>query len=383
VERERRVEPFTVAIPQASLEDLRLRLERTRWPDGGAGAWQDGTDLAYLEDVVAYWRDVYDWRRAEARLNAIPAVRVRCGELRIHALHVRGTGPNPLPLVLTHGWPGSIVEMLAIIPLLTDPGAHGGDPADAFHVVVPSLPGYGFSDRPTSGGIELRAIARMWLELMSALGYERFGAQGGDWGAGVSTQLALTAPERIAGVHLNFLMRAFLPGPETPDLSEEELAFYRSLKHFAATEGAYAALHGTKPQSVAYGLNDSPAGLAAWILEKFRTWSDCGGDVECVFSRDDLLTNISIYWHTQTIGSSIRLYRERALAPPEPPPARPNVPFGFAAFPKELWRVPRSLIERSFRLDRYSMMPRGGHFAAMEQPELLADEIRAFFRPHR
>jgi pimeloyl-ACP methyl ester carboxylesterase len=379
-----RVEPFTIAVPESELEDLRRRLQQTRWPDPGAGEWNDGTDLAYLQEVVTYWRDAYDWRQAEARLNAIPQVRVACSGLNVHALHVRGNGPAPLPLIITHGWPGSVVEMLEIAPRLADPAAYGADPADAFHVVVPSLPGYGFSDRPRTGGTDLRAIARLWLELMPALGYERFGAQGGDWGAGVSTQLAITGPERIVGVHLNYLMRGYVPGPkDANDYTPQELAYFEDGDRFARDEGGYAHVHGTKPQSLAYGLNDSPAGLAGWILEKFRTWSDCGGDVESVFSRDDLLTNVSIYWLTQTIGSSIRLYRERALAPSPRPASPPDVPFGFAVFPKELSRAPRRLIERVFRLERYEVMPRGGHFAAMEQPELLAREIREFFRPYR
>ncbi len=378
------IEPFTIAIPQTQLDDLHLRLAQTRWPDAGAGAWQDGADPTYLRDIVGYWRDTYDWRRAEARLNSFPQVRVDCDGIRIHALHMRGNGPAPLPLVLTHGWPGSIFEMLDIAPLLTDPAAHGGDPSDAFDLVIPSLPGYGFSDRPSVGGTNPPKIAQLWLRLMSALGYERFGAQGGDWGATVSFELALAAPDRLTGVHLNFLPPGYLPTlDDLTDASTEEIAALEARAHWVATEGAYAAVHGTKPQSLAYGLNDSPAGLAGWILEKFKTWSDSGDDIESTFTRDDLLTNISIYWHTQTISSSIRLYRERTLAPPAPPPVRPDVPFGFAAFPKELWSPARSLIERVVRLDRYTVMPRGGHFAALEQPELLAADIRAFFRSYR
>jgi len=378
------VQAFAIEVPQVELDDMRARLERTRWPDAGAGEWRDGTDLAYLRGIVEYWRDAYDWRSAEARLNANPQVRVECGDIGIHALHLRGTGPEPLPLIMTHGWPGSVVEMLDIAPKLTDPAAHGGDPKDAFDLVIPSLPGYGFSDRPRAGGINPSAIADLWLQLMSALGYERFGAQGGDWGATVSIELALAAPERLAGVHLNFAPFGYLPTPKyTPDAGPEEHAFFDDRAKWVAAEGAYAALHGTKPQSLAYGLNDSPAGLAAWILEKFHTWSDCGGDIESVFSRDDLLTNISIYWLTQTIGSSIRLYRQRNLAPPVPLRSAPEVPFGYAAFPKELWTPPKPLLERAFRLERYEVMPRGGHFAALEQPDLLAAEIRAFFRPYR
>jgi pimeloyl-ACP methyl ester carboxylesterase len=378
------IEPFSIAVPQADIDDLRSRLARTRWPDAGAGGWADGTDRAYLQEIVAYWRDEFDWRTAEARLNAIPQVRVDCGNIRIHALHVRGTGPAALPLVITHGWPGSVVEMLAIAPRLTDPAAHGGDPQDAFDVVIPSLPGYGFSDRPSSGGTEPRAIARMWLALMSALGYPRFGAQGGDWGSAVSFELALAAPDRLAGVHLNFMPAGYVPAlSDLVDASPQEVTCLEARARWSGAEGAYAMLHGTKPQSLAYGLNDSPAGLAGWILEKFRSWSDCGGEPERVFARDDLLTNISLYWFTQTIGSSIRLYRERNLAPPVPPAVPPGVAFGYAVFPKEIWAPARRLLERVMRIERYEVMPRGGHFAAFEQPDLLAAEIRAFFRPYR
>ncbi|MGH7728330.1 MAG: epoxide hydrolase family protein [Vulcanimicrobiaceae bacterium] len=379
-----RIEPFAIAVPEAELDELRRRLARTRWPDAVVGDWSDGTDLAYLREIADYWREGFDWRRAEARLNAIPQVRVDCGGLRVHALHLRGTGPSPLPLIVTHGWPGSVVEMLDILPRLADPGAFGGDPADAFHLVVPSLPGYGFSDRPRAPGTNVQAIARLWLELMSALGYERFGAQGGDWGAGVSTQLGIFAPERLVGVHLNYVLRAYLPKRREPlDYDGEERAYFEDSDAFFREEGAYSHQHATRPQSLAYGLNDSPAGLAAWILEKFRRWSDCDGRLENAFRRDDLLANVSLYWFTQTIASSIRLYRERELRPATPPPHAPGVPYGIAAFPKELPMPPRRLVERAFRVTRYERLPRGGHFAAMEQPELLANEIRAFFRPLR
>ncbi|MGH7709012.1 MAG: epoxide hydrolase family protein [Vulcanimicrobiaceae bacterium] len=375
------VEPFKIAISDAQLADLAERLARTRWPDSVGEPWVYGTDLGYLRELVAYWRERFDWRAQEARLNAIPQVRVDAGGLNIHCLHVDGRGPAPLPLIVTHGWPGSIVEMLKILPLLTDPANHGGDAADAFDVVVPALPGYGFSDAAKRPGMNAGAIAERWVRLMSALGYERFGAQGGDWGAGVSTELGFGFPDRVIGVHLNYGMRAYL-APIDPR-SDDERAYDEAVKRWAALEGGYAHIQGTKPQTVAYGLNDSPAGLAGYIIEKFRTWSDCGGDVESVFSRDDLLANVSLYWHTQSIGSSMRLYRERDVAPGRPAEPRSPVPFGFAAFPREISDPPRSLLERSFRLERYARMPRGGHFAAYEQPELLAAEIRAFFRPLR
>ena len=381
---ERLIEPFRIAVPDADISDLRERLARTRWPDAGAGAWSDGTDLEYLKTLVDYWREEFDWRRVEARINDHAQVKVRCGGLKIHAVHIRGEGPAPVPLVMTHGWPGSFFELLEVAKRLAHPTAYEADAADAFHVVIPSLPGFGFSDRPPGSGFEPKSIARLWLELMTALGYERFGTQGGDWGAGVSTEIALAAPERTIGVHLNFMMRGYLLGPERQVAFEPgELAFFADTDRFSAEEGAYAHLHATKPQSLAYGLNDSPTGLAAWIVEKFRTWTDCGGDIECAVGRDDLLANVSLYWYTQTIGSSMRIYRNRSIAPPSPPAVPPDVPFAFAAFPKELFLPPKRLIARSFKLERHAAMPRGGHFAALEQPELLAADVRAFFRNYR
>lgn len=375
-----RVSPFRAHVDQSAIDDLQRRLRITRWPDAGAGDWSDGTSLPYLREVCAYWCDRFDWRAAEQRLNAFPQVRIACKGLTVHALHVRGNGPAPLPLVLTHGWPGSVFEMLGIIPQLTDPAAFGGDPADAFDLVVPSLPGYGFSDRPSRGGFNLTAISTLWVEVMGALGYERFGAQGGDWGAQVSTQLAITAPDHLIGVHTNYMMRGYLPtANDIADPSDEERRFYDHAARFAAVEGAYVAQQATKPQSLAYGLNDSPAGLAGWILEKFHTWAD---DADAL-DRDDLLANVSLYWFTQTIGSSMRLYRERLLAPFHPPATPPPVPFGYADFPREIMRAPRSLIERVFHVERYTTMPRGGHFAALEEPALLAEDVRAFFRPLR
>lgn len=379
------VRPFTIAIPQADLDDLHARLERTRFPSALTRDWSDGADLGAVRDLIAYWRENFDWRAQERRLNAFPQFLVRAADRDVHVLHVRGKGPAPLPLVISHGWPGSFVEMLEVLPRLTDPQRFGKDPRDAFDVVVPSLLGYGFSERPTEPGTTPAVMADVWSELMSALGYERFGAQGGDWGAAVSTHLGIQHPDRLIGVHLNYMMRAFLPSRKALGslAHPEETAYFDSADHWYAAEGGYAHLQGTKPQTLAYALADSPVGLAAYFIEKFRTWSDCEGDVERVFAKDTLLTNVAIYWFTKTIGSSIHLYWERQRAPMEPPAAKPSVPFGFAAFPKELTTPPRRLLERSFRIERYTEMPRGGHFAALEEPERLADDIAAFFRPLR
>jgi pimeloyl-ACP methyl ester carboxylesterase len=379
------IAPFTIDIPETDLVDLARRLAATRWPSAIVSDWSDGTDLAYLRELVTYWCDRYDWRSHEARLNAFPQFMARIEDRDVHFIHVRGKGTNPVPLIVTHGWPGSFVEMLELIPRLTDPERFGGNSADAFDVVVPSLPGYGFSSRPPRPGTTPKAIADTWVALMTALGYERFGAQGGDWGSGVSTHLGIDHADHLIGVHLNFLMRAYLPSRHDlgATIQPDDEAYLAHVERWYAAEGGYSHSQGTKPQTLAYALTDSPAGLAAYILEKFRTWSDCDGAVETVFSKDTLLTNIAIYWFTQTIGSSMRLYWDRQRAPAYAPIVRPAVPFALAAFPKELSTPPRSLMERVFRVDRYTVMERGGHFAALEQPEMLAADIAAFFRPLR
>jgi pimeloyl-ACP methyl ester carboxylesterase len=379
------IQPYTIAIPEADIVDLKGRLSRTRFPPAVVDDWSDGTDVAYLRESLTYWRDEFDWRAQEARLNAVPQFVARIGDQDVHFVHVRGRGPKPMPLIITHGWPGSFIEMLDVIPRLTDPERFGGDAHDAFDVVVPSLPGYGFSSAPARPGTGPKRIAELWVDLMSALGYDRFAAQGGDWGAAVSTHLGVDWADRLIGVHLNFMMRAFLPSRRTveADIGPDEVAYYDSIERWTADEGGYAHLQGTKPQTLAYALTDSPAGLAAYILEKFRTWSDCGGDVESVFSKDTLLTNIAIYWFAQTIGPSMHLYWERQRAPSRAPETKPSVPFALAVFPKELSTPPRRLMERVFRVDRYTTMPRGGHFAALEQPAALAEDVEAFFRPLR
>jgi pimeloyl-ACP methyl ester carboxylesterase len=379
--------PFRIAIPDADLADLRDRLARTRWPDEINDAdWSYGTSLAPLRALVEYWANGFDWRAQEAALNELPQFRAEIDGLPVHFVHRLGVGPRPFPLVITHGWPGSFIEMRKILPLLADPAAHGGDAADAFDVIVPSLPGYGFSGRPAQPGMSPFAVAQLWGKLMAGLGYDRYGVQGGDWGSAMSLCTALAFPNAVAGLHLNMLPSLLMPsiGPTDRPLSEAEQAFLDARAAWLDSEGGYNRIQSTKPQTLGYALTDSPVGLCAWILEKFRTWSDCDGDPERLFGRDDLLTNISIYWLTNTAASSIRLYREARLATLTLKPGQKILPpMGFARFPKEISRPPREWAERMFDVHRFTDMPRGGHFAAMEQPELLAGEIRAFFRPLR
>jgi len=292
------VEPFRIAVSDAVLADLRERLARTRFPDeidDSGGTY--GTPLAYAKELVAYWRDRYDWRKHEAALNAFPQFRAKVGDLGIHFIHVKGKGPKPFPLVITHGWPGSVAEFTKIIGPLTDPAAHGGDPADAFDVVCPSMPGYGFSDHARGPGMDAEKIASVWVELMRGLGYARFGAQGGDWGSMVSTYLGANHGDVVAGIHLNMVI-AFPPDPANPldGLTQDEVIDMMPMQTFLQEETGYQRIQGTKPQTLGYGLNDSPAGLACWIVEKFCAWSDCDGDVEKRFTKDELLTNIMLYW---------------------------------------------------------------------------------------
>jgi len=380
------ITPFRIAVSDAVLTDLRERLGRTRFPDEIPGSdWGYGTSLAYLRELVAYWKDRYDWRAAEARLNAFPQFRAEVGGLGVHFIHQRGTGPQPFPLVITHGWPGSVAEFVKIIGPLTDPAAHGGDPADAFDVVCPSMPGYGFSDHAREPGMDPERIAALWVELMQGLGYPRFGAQGGDWGAMVSTYLGYRHAAQVAGIHLNMVI-AFPPDPANPadGLTQEELIPLMEAQQFLKDETGYQRIQGTKPQTLSYALNDSPAGLAAWIVEKFRTWSDCGGEVERRFSKDELLTNVMLYWAPETANSSCRLYCETMRAAKFPPTDfRVEVPTGCAIFPRELIRPPRAWVEKLYNVRRWTPMPAGGHFAAMEEPALLVEDIRAFFRPLR
>ncbi len=385
-------QPFTIQIEDDVLSDLRQRLQRTRWPDEIVGAgWDYGTNLDYLQHLMAYWRDAYDWRAQERLLNRFPQFQATIDGFRLHFLQVKGQGPRPLPLLLSHGWPGSFFEMYKVIEPLTDPVRHGGSAEDAFDVVVPSLPGYGFSERPRERGMNVARIAELFLRLMrNELGYQRFGAQGGDWGSAITARLGSAYPEQLIGIHLT--MDPSSSGPtllgrdrlgaslgESPEMQK----WRAQAQRYRQDEGAYSRIQGARPQTLAYGLNDSPAGLAGWIVEKYRAWSDCQGDVERAFTKDELLTTIMIYWVTETINSSTRLYYEAAHTPGERL-GRVEVPTGFAAFPKGAIAAPvRSLAERTFNIQRWSDMPAGGHFAALEQPVALVNEIRAFFQPLR
>ena len=377
---------FTIDITDAALQDLRERLGRTRFPGEIANAdWGYGTDLAYLRDLVAYWKDGYDWRAHQSRLNQLNQSQARVDDLWVHFVHEKGKGPAPIPLCITHGWPGSFVEFEQILGPLTDPAAHGGDPADAFDVVLPSMPGYGFSEAATTPGMDCEKIADMWVKLMQGLGYDRFGAQGGDWGAMVTSMLGSKHAESLLGIHLNMVI-AFPgdPAKALEGLSPEDMASLGDLDHFQKQETGYQQIQGTKPQTLAYGLNDSPAGLAGWIIEKFRTWSDCDGNLESVYTKDQLLTNIMLYWLPESIGSSVHLYCESMRAGKFPPSDfRVEVPTGAAIFPREIIRPPQSWIEDTYNLQHYRRFEKGGHFAAMEQPEALVESIRDHFRPLR
>ncbi len=378
--------PFTLHVPDVDLADLQARLARTRLPDQAPDApWAYGTDIAYLAQLIAYWRSGFDWRAQEARLNAFPQVMVPIAGIQMHALHVPGQGPNPMPLVLLHGWPGSVFEFLEIIPRLTDPARFGGDPADAFTVVAPSLPGYGLSFQPEQQRFGIGAMADAMAALMTTLGYQRFGAQGGDWGAAVSTKLGLDHAARMIGVHLNFLSAVRRDPSLYTDPAPSVQAFATELTQFAKEETGYQVIQGTKPQTLAVALNDSPAGLAAWFVEKFRTWTDCGGDPERALSRDQMLADICFYWFTGCIGASFWPYYERLHGAWIVPVGRTvDVPVGYAEFPREILHPPRGIAARTFTdIRRWTTMDQGGHFAAMEQPEALAGDIQAFFRPLR
>ena len=383
------VNPFQVQIPDSTLADLRERLARTRWPDEIPGSdWGYGSNLAYVKELVEYWRDRFDWRAQEAFINSFAHFRTSVEGQGIHFIQERGKGPAPLPLIITHGWPSTFFEMLKVIPRLTDPAAYGGNPADSFDVVVPSMPGYGFSDPAGAPGMNISRIADLWARLMTEnLGYPRFGAQGGDWGASITARLGFAYPEQVAGIHVTAVSAATISpdlGEGTRPLSERETALLAEREQWRQAEGGYSHIQGTKPQTLSYGLNDSPAGLAAWIVEKFRTWSDCGGDVESRFTKDELLTNITLYWATQTIGSSTRLYYESQHNPwTFRPGERIEPPCAVALFPVDLSHPPREWAERSYNVQRWTEMPRGGHFAALEEPDLLVEDIREFFRALR
>ena len=378
-------ESFVIAVGKDLLDDLRRRLAATRLPDEIPGAgWQYGAERSYVRELIDYWKTAYDWPVQETLLNRFDHYRVQMEDIALHYILQPGVGPDPLPLLLSHGWPGSIFEFTKIIGPLTDPARYGGDPKDAFTVVAPSLPGYGFSHVPDQRRLGIEEIADLFARLMKdVLGFQYFAAQGGDWGSFITARLGFAHFEKTIGIHLNMVPLAPHPRDRT-DLTDAEKAFLEEHKYFLAEETGYIWIQGTKPQTLAYSLNDSPAGLAAWITEKFHTWSDCHGNFESRISKDELLTNIMIYWVTGTINSSFYLYhhwkhRPWRLGPGE----RIQVPTAVAAFPMEILRPPKEWTARMFNLRRWTSMPQAGHFAALEEPELLVEDIRTFFRDLR
>jgi pimeloyl-ACP methyl ester carboxylesterase len=378
------IEPFTIRVEDDVLADLRARIANTRWPDAVPGiGWEQGTEPGYLRDLLAYWADEFDWRAQERALNTFAHFRAELDGIRVHFVHERARRGPGVPLVLTHGWPSAFVELLPLVPLLTDPEAHGID-GPAFDVVIPSLPGYGFSERPPRTGVTTRYTAGLWHRLMRALGYERYGAQGGDWGAGVATFMALDDPAPLAGIHLSNLDNDPYTGPGSRPLSEAESAYLAEYGRWLDEERGYGAIQSTKPQTLAYALADSPGGLAAWIVEKWRGWADSGGDAERRFSRDFLLTIVTLYWATGTIATSIRDYYDNRWSPEASIGSGDfvSVPTAITVFSRHFVHEgvpPREWAERLYDVRRWTPMPSGGHFPAVEEPELLARDIAAFF----
>ena len=378
------IRPFRIEVPRADLDDLRERLARTRWPDALPGVgWEDGVPLDYLRELAEYWRTAYDWREHEARLNELPQFTTAIDGQDLHFLHVRSPEPGALPLLLTHGWPGSIVEFLEIVGPLADPRAHGGDPADAFHVVAPSIPGFGFSAPMRARGWNLHRITEAFAELMGRLGYGHYGAHGGDFGALLSPVLGRLHPDRVIGVHVNgFLTSPTRDPAQLADLGESERQRLEAFKRFWREDRGYAVLQATRPQTLAYALTDSPVGQLAWIVEKFREWTDSRELPENAVDRDQLLTNVTVYWLTGTAGSSARLYKETADDLGQAKEASP-VPTGVAVFSGEPLLAVRRLAERTYDIVHWSEFDRGGHFPAMEVPDLLVGDLRQFFRRFR
>ena len=358
------ISPFRIAVSDDVLEDLRTRLRRTRWPEAElVDDWSQGAPLQWIKDVCQYWAETYDWRQREARLNRFSQFTTEIDGLDIHFIHVRSKHPEARPLIITHGWPGSVVEFHKVIEPLTDPTAHGGSAADAFHVVCPSLPGFGFSAKPTETGWGVDRIASAWAVLMQRLGYTSYFAQGGDWGSAVTTAIGGQDAAHCGGIHI------------TP----EETRALNGIKYYADWDSGYSKQQSTRPQTLGYGLTDSPSGQAAWILEKFWAWTDCDGHPENILSRDELLDNVMLYWVTETATSSARLYWE-SFGPGKRTPHKVSVPTGVAVFPKEIVTPVRKWMETNFtNIQHWSEMPKGGHFSAFEQPELFVGEVREFF----
>ena len=362
------IERFEIHVAEPVLNDLHERIARTRWPksvrDSG---WDYGTDITVLRKLVEYWQEKFDWRAEESRINSFPQYRLKVDDLHIHFVHLQSKNPQAIPLILTHGWPGSFLELLRIAPLLQG----------SFHIVIPSLPGYAFSDASEVPGMSPRRIAKLWVKLMEALGYKRFISQGGDWGATVSTWIGLDSPQSLSGIHLNYIPGSFKPSlTEKDKLSDQEKNFLKDQEEWIQTEGAYGEIQATKPQTLSYAINDSPVGLAAWILEKSHGWSHSGKNVLEHFTYEELLSNIMLYWVTESFGSSIRLYYEARKSPVHLQPGqRVNVPCAIARFAKEEPMPPREWVERGYNVRRWTEFPAGSHFAAMEVPELFANDI--------
>jgi pimeloyl-ACP methyl ester carboxylesterase len=366
---------FECHIPQAAINDLKKRIQQTRWPDEIINSdWLYGAKLSYIKQLADYWADTFDWRKTEDQINAYPNYIAEIDGTKIHFLHNRGKAKNAVPLIITHGWPSSFLEMTKLIPMLTD------NPEYSFDLIIPSIPGFGFSQKVDTPGCNLWFIADLWSKLIKELRYEKVLVQGGDFGAAIGTALALRHSGNVLGLHLNYIPGSYFPFiSQTDSLTEEEIQFLKDADAWYNAEGAYAHQHRTKPLTLAYALNDSPVGLCAWITEKFQSWSDCHGDVESIFTRDELLANISLYWFTETIHSSMRLYNENSK---QPLLFSKNdfvhVPVGIARFPKEEPFPPRRFIERGYNIQHWTDMPDGGHFAAMEHPDLLANDVIQF-----
>jgi pimeloyl-ACP methyl ester carboxylesterase len=375
------IKPFRIAVPDEVLEDLRARLRNTRWPEAElVDDWSQGVPLRWIREMCRYWADDYDWRYREAALNRFDQFVTEIDGLDIHFIHARSPHADAMPLLITHGWPGSVVEFHKVIEPLTDPVAFGGAAADAFHVVCPSLPGFAFSGKPTATGWGTERIAQAWITLMARLGYGRYGAQGGDWGSAVTAAIGGLDAGHCAGIHVTLAMDS-RPQVDGEPTVEAQRAL-DAIQHYRKWDAGYSKQQATRPQTLVYGLNDSPAGQAAWILEKFWAWSDCDGHPENVFTRDELLDNVMLYWVTASAASSARLYWESFGKEGKKLPV--DVPTGVAVFPKEIIPPVRSWMEPRFRnIQRWSEMPKGGHFAAFEQPEMFVSELRAYFRTLR
>ena len=381
-----RIKPFNIAIDAVDIVDLKRRIQQTRWPSRiDSSGWETGMDATFLERLGKYWLERFDWRSVETQLNRYPQYQAITDSGSIHFVHLQSSVQNALPIVLTHGWPNTFAELLKLGDMLVNPTRYGASATDNFHVVIPSLPGYSFSSPPGKLGTNVFEIANQWSALMTALGYSRFLAHGGDIGAGVSTALGLRHSAQVLGVQLNYIPGSYQPySAEPSDLSNEEKAYLVRRAEWLEIEGGYSHVQSTKPDVLGPALNDSPIGLAAWIIDKFRSWSDCDGNVERRFTQDELLTTVSLYWFTRSMPSAIRLYWESRRSPLHfAAGERVNVPVGIAHFPREIPIPPRSYVERGYNVTRWTEMPKGGHFAAMEEPELLAEEIRVFARQFR